>query len=98
MEKYSGPEDLYDDLVENSNEDWLLGLVAFAIIEEQRIEWMKHQTKHNGETPGHEDICNWYKQQPKGALLRAKDTAESRLRGWKEILNQHDRPCIGRFC
>ena len=82
MEKYSGPEDLYDELVENSNEDWLLGLVAFAIVEEQRIEWMKHQAKHNGEVPGHEEICSWYKQQPKGVLLRAKDTAESRLKDY----------------
>jgi hypothetical protein len=32
---YSGPEDLYGELVENTPEDqeWLLGLVAFAVIE-----------------------------------------------------------------
>ncbi len=36
MEKYSGPEDIYKELVENVpvEEDWLLGLVAFAVVEE----------------------------------------------------------------
>ncbi|SDP81651.1 hypothetical protein SAMN05660330_04222 [Desulforhopalus singaporensis] len=82
MEKFSGPEDLYDELVENSDDHWLLGLVAFAIIEEQKIEWIKHQKNNNGGTPSPEDIKNWYEQQPKGVLLRAKDTAETRLKDY----------------
>ena len=51
MEKFSGPEDLYNELVENSDDHWLLGLVAFAVIEEQKIEWMKHQRANNNATP-----------------------------------------------
>ena len=81
MERFSGPEDVYEKLVDNAPEDeeWLFGLVAFAVIEEQKIEWMKHQTENNGGPPSEEDIENWYKQQPSGVLLRAKDTAEARL-------------------
>lgn len=82
MEKFSGPEDIYDELVENSEENWILGLVAFAVVEEQRIEWMKHQTKHNGAAPTADEIKLWYEQQPKSVLLRARDTAEARLKDY----------------
>ena len=89
MEKYSGPEDIYNKLVENSPDDKepLLGLVAFAVVEEQKIEWMKHQQETNGQPPSTENIENWYKQQPPGVLLRAKETADTKLRafGEKEI-------------
>lgn len=84
MNKLSGPEEIYDELVENSNEGWLFGLVAFAIIEEQRIEWMKHQTANNGASPTPDDIRNWYEQQAEGVLLRAKDTAEARLKDYSD--------------
>jgi len=82
MDKFSGPEDVYDELVENSDDHWLLGLVAFAVIEEQRIEWMRHQTAHNGGLPSSEDIKRWYEQQPRSVLLRARDTAEARLKDY----------------
>lgn len=87
MSIFSGPEDIYEELVDKVSEDeeWLLGLVAFAVIEEQKIEWMKHQTK-NGEVPSTEDIKNWYKQQPSEALLRARDTAEARLTNYAQAV------------
>jgi hypothetical protein len=84
MDKFSGPEDIFDELVENADNNWLLGLVAFAVIEEQRFEWMKHQTKHNGGKPSPEDIKKWYEQQPRGVLLRARDTAEARLKDYSD--------------
>ena len=78
MDKYSGPEDIYKEVVEDvpEDEEWLLGLVAFAVVEEQKIEWIKHQTDNNGGSPSNEDIQAWYEQLPSGVLLRAKDTAE----------------------
>ena len=81
MDKFSGPQDIYENLVENApdDEEWLLGLVAFAVIEEQKIEWMKHRAEHRGSIPSAQDIDRWYEQQTSGVLLRAKDTAESRL-------------------
>lgn len=81
MSNFSGPKAMYEELVENQpdDEEWLLGLVAFAVVEEQKIEWIKHQTENNGNSPSEEEIAKWYQQQPAGVLLRAKDTAESRL-------------------
>jgi len=79
---FSGPEDIYDVLVEKSEDSWILGLVAFAVIEEQRIEWMKHQNENNGGFPSPEEIKTWYQQQPNSILLRARDTAEARLKDY----------------
>ena len=76
---YTGPEDVYKELVEDSDESWLLGLLAFAVVEEQKIEWMKHIENTKGEPPGHEEIQNWYQQQNPNVLLRAKGTAENTL-------------------
>lgn len=84
MEKYTSAEDIYDELVENSEESWILGLVAFAVVEEQRIEWIKHQKANNGGSPDTGAITAWYEQLPQGVLLRAKDTAESRLKDYSD--------------
>ena len=79
MKQYSGTEDIYKELVEDSDQNWLYGLVAFAVIEEQRIEWMRHYSEHNERTPTAEEIKNWYRQQPESVILRAKGTAENAL-------------------
>ncbi|RYY74197.1 MAG: hypothetical protein EOO52_15145 [Gammaproteobacteria bacterium] len=81
MAKFLGPQDIYKELVEDvpENENWLLGLVAFAVVEEQKIEWIKHQLENNGAIPTSDEIEKWYAQLPQGALIRAKDTAQSRL-------------------
>ncbi len=86
MEKYSGPEDIYEELVENSPDDQepLLGLVAFAVVEEYKIEWMKHKQKNTGQLPSTEDIENWYKELPPRVLLRAQETVEAKLRTFSE--------------
>lgn len=84
MDKYTSAEDVYDELIENSEESWLLGLVAFAVVEEQRIEWIKHQKNNNGGSPDATAVTAWYEQLPQGVLLRAKDTAESRLKDYSD--------------
>lgn len=84
MKVYSGAEDIYRELVEDSEESWLLGLVAFAVIEEQRIEWMRHHEEQHGTLPDHEANLGWYKQQPSAALLRARGTAENALQAYSE--------------
>lgn len=82
MSEFLGPQDIYDKLVENSSDNWILGLVAFAVIEEERIEWMKHKKNNTSTYPTPEEIENWYKEQPETILLRAKDTAEARLKDY----------------
>lgn len=87
MPKYTGSADVYRELVEDSKENWLYGLVAFAVVEEQRIEWMKHYEIQNGRAPNDAEIKGWYEQQPDGVLLRAKGTAESALQAFSaEVL------------
>lgn len=91
MPKYSGSADIYRELVEDSKENWLYGLVAFAIVEEQRIEWMKHHEVQNGRMPDDAEIKKWYEQQPEGVLLRAKGTAENALQAFtSEVLEVAD--------
>lgn len=84
MTKYAGAQDIYRELVEESNESWLLGLVAFAVVEEQRVEWMRHYEKSHGTLPTADQVKGWYEQQPPGALLRAKGTAENALLAYSE--------------
>lgn len=87
MSKYSGVEDVYRELVDESEESWLYGLVAFAIVEEQKVEWMKHYAENNGNPPSTDDIKAWYEQQPQSVVLRAKGTAENALQAYSsEVL------------
>jgi hypothetical protein len=90
MNSFSGPADIYSALVENvpEDEEWLLGLLAFAVVEEQKIEWMKHHAKNNNGEPSDGEVRRWYQQQPEGVLLRAKDTARARLTDYaQETIN-----------
>lgn len=79
MPQITDSRDVYRQLVEESDEDWLYGLLAFAIIEEQRMEWMRHDEAATGAAPTLQEIENWYKQQPAEALIRAKDSAAAIL-------------------
>jgi hypothetical protein len=84
MSNLSGPEDTYRELVEQSKENWLLGLVAFAVVEEQRIEWMRHFETQSGSLPSDQQVHDWYRQQPSSVLLRARGTAENALKVYAE--------------
>lgn len=84
MSNLSGPEDTYKLLVEQSQDNWLYGLVAFAVLEEQRIEWMRHIEAQSGALPTAQQIEAWYQQQPSSVLLRARGTAESALKVYAE--------------
>ena len=81
---YGGAEDIYRELVEESQQSWLLGLLAFAVVEEQRIEWMRHYEKSHGALPSSELVRGWYEGQPPSVLLRAKGTAENALLAYSE--------------
>lgn len=88
MPPYSGSEEIYRELVEESEESWLYGLTAFAIIEEQRIEWMRHFERNHGKLPEPDQVRDWYEQQPPAVLLRAKGMAESALQTYSEEVNE----------
>lgn len=81
--------DVYLELLERDQEtSWLLGLCAFAVFEERRIEWMQHFADQNGKPPTDAEIQDWYKQQPNGSLLRAKGDAENALQVYAEQVEE----------
>ena len=88
MDKFLNSQEVevYEEIVDNApqDEDWLLGLVAFAVIEEQKVEWIKDQTEAKGRQLSLQEIDAWYQQQPPGVKLRAKDTAKTRLENYAE--------------
>nr|VFJ46046.1 MAG: hypothetical protein BECKFM1743A_GA0114220_100326 [Candidatus Kentron sp. FM]VFJ73065.1 MAG: hypothetical protein BECKFM1743C_GA0114222_106985 [Candidatus Kentron sp. FM]VFK06431.1 MAG: hypothetical protein BECKFM1743B_GA0114221_100178 [Candidatus Kentron sp. FM] len=86
--KFSTSDDIYRELVQESAESWLYGLVAFAIIEERRIDWTRHYEDTNGRPPNSDEIRSWYEQQPESELLRAKGEAENALREYSDEVIQ----------
>jgi len=88
MKPLSNSNDVYNQLVEISDADWVSGLLAFSIVEEQRIDWMEHQKEATGSLPSDEDIRKWYSQQPEGVLIKAKEEAENALDDlFEEVFN-----------
>jgi len=79
MSSLSGSEDAYRSLVEKGADGCINGLVAFAVLEEQRIEWMRHMESVSGCLPDSEQIREWYEQQPISALIRARAMAKAML-------------------
>jgi hypothetical protein len=91
MPKYSSADDIYRELVDESKENWLYGLVSFAVIEEQRIEWMKHYETNHGTIPSQSQIIDWYEHQPHSVLVKAKGEAETALKLYaSEVVAQVD--------
>nr|VFK33046.1 MAG: hypothetical protein BECKMB1821G_GA0114241_11356 [Candidatus Kentron sp. MB]VFK35640.1 MAG: hypothetical protein BECKMB1821I_GA0114274_11347 [Candidatus Kentron sp. MB]VFK77480.1 MAG: hypothetical protein BECKMB1821H_GA0114242_11456 [Candidatus Kentron sp. MB] len=88
--KFSTSDDIYRELVQESEESWLYGLVAFALIEERRIDWARHYENTNERPPNSDEIKNWYEQQPKSELLRAKGEAENALQEYSDEVVQSD--------
>ena len=89
MSKISSSEDLYRQLVEDGEDSWLLSLLAFAIAEEQRMDWMKHTREQEGVFPDTEAIKDWYQQQPPNVMSRARGDAENVLQQYvDEVLEE----------
>ena len=63
-------------------------MVAFAVIEERRIEWMQHFEEQNGKVPTADEIQDWYEQQPDGTLQRATGDAENILQAYAQELEE----------
>lgn len=66
--------------------------MTFAVFEEGRMEWMKHETERNGKPPTAGEVKRWYEQKPKADLLRAKGTAENTLKNFAEtVVEEYDQ-------
>ncbi|WP_421568578.1 hypothetical protein [Stenotrophomonas sp. PD6] len=84
MNDISGPQDVYKCLVEEAPEGWLLGLLAFAVLEEQRIDWMRHVEAKSGVATTSDQVRTWYEQLPSSALDRARGNAENVLNAYAQ--------------
>ena len=84
MEPLADSSEVYNRLVVNSDDDWALSLLAFAVVEENRFEWMEHQKESTGSKPTVEEIKKWYAQQPEIVLIRARTDAQNALIGFTE--------------
>ena len=96
MTKVSNSNDVYKSQVAESDKNWeegdswLLGLVAFAVMEEDRIEWSKHFEDNNGHAPTPDEVCHWYEQLPNGKLLAARGTASNLLKNYAQDILEED--------
>lgn len=88
MCRIAGPEDTYRKLVQQAEGGWLHGLIAFAVLEEQKIEWMRHVETISGSLPTGEEVRSWYRHQPASVLRRAQEAAEGILRGYGSELSE----------
>jgi hypothetical protein len=75
--KLSGSNDVHRLLVEEAEHAWTLGLMAFAVMEDRRFDWMKHFAEHNNRPPTQEEVKHWYEQQSDRVLQDAVADAEN---------------------
>lgn len=53
--------DIYTKLVEETDDEKIIGIIAYAIYKQSKIEWIKKFIKENGKKPTEEDFNNFYK-------------------------------------
>jgi hypothetical protein len=86
MPKLSGSLDAYEVLAEGAQGSWVRCSLAFAVIEEQKFEWMKHLEEHAGRVATDDEIRSWYEALPAGAIERARRMADIALEAYAEDL------------
>lgn len=84
MARYTCPLDVYVELEEDRAEDWLRGLLTYAVIEEQKFEWMTHYAEYSGHVPSEGEVKGWYESLPMAAIVRAKGVAQAALDRYAE--------------
>ncbi|RRU03437.1 hypothetical protein EGJ34_19470 [Stenotrophomonas sp. 278] len=84
MPRCTGSLDVYDKLADERSRDWIMGLLTFAVVEEQKFEWMRHHAEYEGRDATDEEIRAWYGSLPVGAVVRARGIAENALGSYAE--------------
>jgi hypothetical protein len=84
--KLSGSLDVYEELADGVQGSWVRDSLAYAAIEEQKFEWMKHLEEHAGRRPTDDEIRSWYEALPAGAIERAKRIADVALESYAQDL------------
>lgn len=89
-------KDVHRIFIENPENSWTLGLMAFAIFEDRRFDWMQHFEENEKRPPTPQEIEFWYTQQPDRTLIETLSDAENALAIFaedtvKEIKNEMKR-------
>ena len=71
--------DVHKMLVTDAEHSWTLGLMAYAIVEDQKHEWISHITMLNDREPTHTEIEEWFRQRTPESFHRALADAENTL-------------------
>ena len=99
MERFACSEDVYRRLVQDSEEHWTYGLLAFALLEQERIEWTRNRERHGGAPPDATEIRRWYGDVHEGTLRRLEAQAASALGNYadeilKDIVESESRKTV----
>ena len=79
MVRCTGSLDVYEKLADERSRDWLMGLLTYAVVEEQKFEWMRHHAEYEGRDATDDEIKAWYGSLSAGAVVRARGIAENAL-------------------
>lgn len=77
--KFGGPEDVYNAAVQAAGGVWVKSLLAFALVEQQRLEWAHHRLVTTGQRAGPLGLVRWYEEQPPSVIARALNGAQAAL-------------------
>jgi len=77
--KFTDADEVFDELVNQADTKRLLGLVAYALVEDRRIDSKKHQHQTTGKI---EDSEAWYSRLSEAELQRVKTEARIELQDY----------------
>ncbi|MDA0231379.1 MAG: hypothetical protein O3B21_14490 [Proteobacteria bacterium] len=72
-------QDTHRQLVTEPVYSWTLGLMAYAIVEDQKYEWIAHLKKTEDREPTPAEIENWFRSRTPESFTRAVADAEHAL-------------------
>ncbi|MBT3628474.1 MAG: hypothetical protein HOM52_06420 [Rhodospirillaceae bacterium] len=73
------PQDAHRQLVTEAEHSWTLGLMAYAIVEDQKYEWIAHLKETEGREPTTTEIENWFRSRTPESFTRVVADAEHAL-------------------
>ena len=88
MPQIHDSKDVHRILIEEADHAWLLGLVAFALFEDRRFDWMKHFQEYNQRQPNSDEIKSWYQQQSQRVIEDVIADAETALSNYGDDILQ----------
>ncbi len=79
LDEIKSSQDVHKMLVTGAEHSWTLGLMAYAIVEDQKHEWISHVSTLKHREPTHPEIEEWFLQRTPESFHRAIADAENTL-------------------